>query len=259
MNGNYRKQLDELISTWSASGRIPTLLLHCCCAPCSSAVLEYLSNYCRITVFFYNPNISPKEEYEKRLQEEKRFIKEFTQRAGGFVPDAVSGEGNRDSRGGIIDTAEDVLFSAGSGNLSERYPVEDVISSEGSGSLSGRYPIEILEAAYDPERFFEEARGLESAPEGGERCTKCFSLRLRETARAAKEGGFDFFTTTLTISPLKDAHRLNAIGTQMGELFGVPFLPSDFKKRDGYKRSIELSRDYNLYRQNYCGCIFSKR
>lgn len=201
MNENYRKQLDELISTWSASGRIPTLLLHCCCAPCSSAVLEYLSSYCRITVFFYNPNISPKEEYEKRLQEEKRFISEFT----------------------------------------------------------ARYPIEILEAPYDPERFFTEARGLESAPEGGERCTKCFRLRLHETARVAKEGGFDYFTTTLTISPLKDAHRLNAIGLEMGELFGVPFLPSDFKKRDGYKRSIELSRDYNLYRQNYCGCIFSKR
>lgn len=239
MNENYRKQLDELISTWSASGRIPTLLLHCCCAPCSSAVLEYLRNYCRITVFFYNPNISPKEEYEKRLQEEKRFISEFTASEPCFLPSGTDHNADAGSR-----TFADLPFGT---DNNAGVPLRTV------------YPIEILEAPYDPERFFTEARGLESAPEGGERCTKCFRLRLHETARVAKEGGFDYFTTTLTISPLKDAHRLNAIGLEMGELFGVPFLPSDFKKRDGYKRSIELSRDYNLYRQNYCGCIFSKR
>ena len=198
---NYQRELDQTLAEITAKGEVPTLLLHSCCAPCSSYVLSYLASYFRITLYYYNPNISPKEEYQKRVQEQMRLIREL--------------------------------------------PV--------------RYPICFEEGVYDPERFFEMAKGMEDIPEGGERCFICYELRLREAARLAAEGGYDFFTTTLTISPLKNAQKLNEIGSRLAEEYHVACLPSDFKKKGGYLRSIELSRQYDLYRQDYCGCVFSKR
>lgn len=196
---NYQKELDKLIDQCVSQGHVPTLLLHSCCAPCSSYTLEYLSQYFKITVFYYNPNIYPPEEYHKRVAEQQRFIREL--------------------------------------------PV--------------KYPVDFVEGSYDTERFYAMARGLEHVPEGGERCFKCFELRLREAARLAADGGYDYFTTTLTISPLKNAQKLNEIGRRMGETYGVTWLCSDFKKKNGYKRSTELSAQYGLYRQNYCGCVYS--
>ena len=198
---NYQKELEKVIERNRRLGWVPKLLLHVCCAPCSSYCLEYLSLYFDITVYFYNPNISVKEEYDYRLSEEERFIslKEF------------------------------------------------------------KYPVKMTESEYRPEDFFKAVKGLEAEPEGGKRCRECFRLRLEATAKKAAELGFDFFTTTLTLSPLKNAALLNEIGVEMGERYGVEWLCSDFKKKEGYKRSIELSREYSLYRQNYCGCVFSRR
>ena len=198
---NYQKELEKVIERNRRLGKVPKLLLHVCCAPCSSYCLEYLSLYFDITVYFYNPNISVKEEYDYRLSEEERFIslKEF------------------------------------------------------------KYPVKMTESEYRPEDFFKAVKGLEAEPEGGKRCRECFRLRLEATAKKAAELGFDFFTTTLTLSPLKNAALLNEIGVEMGERYGVEWLCSDFKKKEGYKRSIELSREYSLYRQNYCGCVFSRR
>ena len=198
---NYQKELERILLGLPQDGTAPRLLLHACCAPCSSYVLEYLSNYFEITVFFYNPNITPEEEYALRLSELRRMI----------------------------------------------------------GEMKPKHPIHLLEGTYEPDRFYAEARGLEEAPEGGARCRKCFMLRLSESARTAKSGGFDYFTTTLTISPLKNAAMLNGIGEEIGKAYGVPFLPSDFKKRGGYQRSIELSKEFGLYRQDFCGCEFSKK
>ena len=199
---NYQKELERFLLAWEKEDRIPHLLLHACCAPCSSYVLEYLAQYMQITVFFYNPNITRTEEYRKRVEEEKRLIRE----------------------------------------------------------LPAKYPVAFLEGSYEPDQFFEAVKGLEKEPEGGKRCEVCFKLRLEEAARiAAENGDFDFFTTSLTISPLKNADLLNEVGEAAGEKYGIPFLPSDFKKKNGYKRSIELSREYDLYRQDYCGCIFSER
>ncbi len=195
-NINYQKELDKVIS--ALDGKKPSLLLHACCAPCSSYVLEYLSGYFNITLFFYNPNITYSEEYEKRVNELKHLVRSM--------------------------------------NLD----------------------IDIIEGVYEPERFYEMSKGLEKGPEGGERCFKCYELRLREAAVKAKEAGFEYFTTTLSISPLKNAAKLNEIGRMLSEEYGVAYLFSDFKKRNGYKRSIELSREYDLYRQDYCGCIYSK-
>ena len=195
---NYQKHLDSLLAELGKdSGR--RLFLHSCCAPCSSYVLEYLSDYFEITDFFYNPNISSAAEYEKRRDELERLI--------------------------------------------ERMPL--------------RHPVTFLTGDYEPERYFEAVRGMEDLPEGGGRCTVCYELRMREAARRAVEGGFDYFTTTLSISPLKDAQRINRIGKKLEEEYGVCHLPSDFKKKGGYLRSIQLSREYDLYRQNYCGCVFS--
>lgn len=197
---NYQKELDKVINNCVQSNTTPSLLLHACCAPCSSYCLEYLSDYFNITVFYFNPNISLKEEYEYRLNEEKRLI----------------------------------------------------------SLMSFKNPVKIIEGKYDSKSFFDAVRGLESEPEGGKRCEECFKLRLCASAKLAKELRFDFFTTTLTISPLKNADLLNQIGEQIGNKYGVKWLYSDFKKREGYKRSIALSQEYNLYRQNYCGCVFSK-
>ncbi len=198
---NYQKALEDTIAKQQAEGRVPRLLLHSCCAPCSSYVLEYLSQYFEITVLYYNPNISPAEEYETRVAEQARLIEEL--------------------------------------------PV--------------KHPVSFLADGYHPEEFYSAVKGLEDCPEGGERCTACFELRLREAAKTAKTGGFDYFTTTLSISPLKDAERLNSIGGLLAEEYGVAYLYSDFKKKNGYRRSTELSAQYGLYRQDYCGCVFSKK
>ena len=203
---NYQLELDKLIKELQqkqtdAAYHVPRLLLHSCCAPCSSYVLEYLSQYFAITVLYYNPNIFPEEEYRKRVAEQKRLIAE----------------------------------------------------------LPAKNPIAFMEGRYQPEEFFAVAKGLEDAPEGGDRCRKCFRLRLEETAKLAAEGGYDYFTTTLSISPLKNAQALNEIGQELAAVYEVPHLPSDFKKRGGYQRSIEQSREYELYRQNFCGCVYSMR
>ncbi len=197
---NYQRELEQLISAIEP-GRVPTLLLHACCAPCSSYCLEYLSQYFSITVLFYNPNISPETEYNKRVDEIRRLIDEL--------------------------------------------PVKNKVS--------------LIEGRYLPTEFYNSVKGLEDEPEGGKRCHVCYELRLREAAITAKELGFDYFTTTLSISPLKDAEKLNEIGKRLSDEYGVAYLYSDFKKKNGYKRSIELSREYKLYRQNFCGCVFSRR
>ncbi|MCD7715909.1 MAG: epoxyqueuosine reductase QueH [Lachnospiraceae bacterium] len=250
---NFQKELDRILET-EAAGRhvqragdnvnsvntaqsgddrggiqLPALLLHSCCAPCSSYVLEYLSKYFQITVLYYNPNIYPEEEYWKRVAEERRLIKKMGEK--GIFPN----------------------------------------------------PVRLIEGRFDSREFYEAVRGLEQIPEGGARCAACFRLRLEETAKIAgghalsyvsendirhnhdersdglQESKFDYFTTTLTISPLKNAQVINEIGEELAAEYQVKWLPCDFKKRNGYKRSIELSAEYGLYRQDYCGCVFSKR
>lgn len=198
---NYQKELEKIIAENQEKNVIPTLLLHSCCAPCSSYCLEYLSQYFEIILFYFNPNISLKEEYEYRLEEEKRLI----------------------------------------------------------SLMEFKNPVTIVDSTYNPKEFFEAVKGLENEPEGGKRCAECFKLRLKATAEKAKEIGADYFSTTLTISPLKNAQLLNSIGEQFSKEYGIDWLYSDFKKKEGYKRSIILSKKYNLYRQDYCGCVFSKR
>ena len=225
---NYSKELDKKIEDFQIEGRAPKLLLHACCAPCSSYCLEFLREYFDVTVFFFNPNITEEAEYNKRVAEEKRLIEEY----------------NRQVESGSFD---------------------------GMNSSSKAKKINIIEGRYDPKEFYTAVKGYEDCKEGGERCRKCFELRLKETARIAAEQGFEFFTTTLTISPLKNADVLNEVGddaaravnlsaAEEGTSTGrtVSFLPSDFKKKDGYKRSIKLSQMYGLYRQDFCGCSFSK-
>lgn len=198
---NYQKELEKLISNLEKEEKVPRLLLHSCCAPCSSYVLEYLSDYFEITVFYYNPNIFPENEYTKRILEQQMLIRD----------------------------------------------------------MKVKHPVSFVAGNYDRERFYEIARGIEHLKEGGERCFKCYELRLEEAARIALEGEFDYFTTTLSISPMKNAEKLNEIGNRIGKKYGVQYLQSDFKKKNGYRRSIELSRTYGLYRQDYCGCEFSFR
>ncbi|MDE6888600.1 MAG: epoxyqueuosine reductase QueH [Eubacterium sp.] len=198
---NYQKELEQKIFYLSSQAEVPTLLLHSCCAPCSSYVLEYLSQYFQITVFYYNPNIYPPEEYEDRAKEQQRFIREFPM----------------------------------------------------------KHPVSFLEGGYDTERFYETVKGMEHLPEGGARCTACYELRLSEAAACAKRLGLSYFTTTLSISPMKDAQRLNEIGGRLAQEYGVEYLYSDFKKKNGYLRSTQISKEYGMYRQDYCGCIFSMR
>ena len=198
---NYQKELEKLLAQLEKEGRVPTLLLHSCCAPCSSYVLEYLSQHFKITVFYYNPNIYPESEYTKRILEQQKLISE----------------------------------------------------------MNFKYPVSFLTGTYDRERFYKMAEGLEMVKEGGSRCMKCYELRLRESAEKAVAGGYDYFTTTLSISPMKNAQKLNEIGEELCRETRVAWLPSDFKKKNGYKRSTELSKEYGMYRQDYCGCVFSMR
>lgn len=198
---NYQKELEKLILKLQKEEKVPRLLLHSCCAPCSSYVLEYLSEYFEITVLYYNPNIFPEGEYAKRIVEQQTLIYD----------------------------------------------------------MRVKHPISFVAGNYDREKFFAMAKGLEREREGGERCFRCYRLRMEETAKLAKEGEFDYFTTTLSISPMKNAEKLNEIGNEIAKEYGVSYLQSDFKKKNGYKRSIELSKEYGLYRQDYCGCEFSFR
>jgi len=199
MKHNYQLDLDEIIN--NLDGRRPRLLLQSCCGPCSSYVLEYLTQYFDVTLLWYNPNIYPEEEFDKRFDYQQKVIEKM--------------------------------------NLSQSVPV--------------------IPVTYDHQEFLNRTEGLEAEPEGGRRCTECFELRLSKTAQTAKEQGFEWFCTTLTVSPHKDAERLNRIGAELAEQYGIKFLPSDFKKRNGYKRSIELSREMDIYRQEYCGCEFAMR
>lgn len=195
---NYSLELEKIINNLQGT---PNLLLHSCCAPCSSYVLSYLSDYFNITILYYNPNISPFEEYEKRKQEQIRLIYE----------------------------------------------------------MKFKNPVSIMDADYDNTEFERLAKGLENAKEGGLRCLKCYNLRLEKTAYLAKKNNFDYFGTTLTVSPYKNSEKLNIIGSKLEEKYKISYLYSDFKKKDGYKKSIEFSKQYNLYRQNYCGCKYSKK
>ena len=198
-NINYQMELDDLIDGLEKEGRVPTLLLHSCCAPCSSYCLSYLSNYFYITVFYYNPNIYPEEEYFKRVKEQERFISAFPT----------------------------------------------------------KYPVKFIAGEYNPKDFYDVAKGLEHEREGGERCTECFRLRLIHAAEKAKELESDYFTTTLSISPMKDAARLNRLGDEIASEYGLKYLHSDFKKKNGFLKSTQISKEYGMYRQDYCGCIFS--
>ncbi len=202
MNKNYQLELDRIIEEINDSC-VPTLLLHSCCAPCSTYVLEYLSKYFEITIYYYNPNIYPPEEFEYRMEEQKRFVEEF------------------------LNNNPDVN------------------------------PIHFIAGEYESDRFYEVSKGLENEPERGLRCTECFKLRLGEASKVASKNGFDYFTTTLSISPHKDANLLNTLGENIAKQYGIKYLYSDFKKKGGFLRSTEISKEYNMYRQDYCGCVFS--
>ena len=195
---NYDLMMTEMMKNINEGD---TLLLHACCAPCSSAVLERLGNFFSMKILYYNPNITDKKEYDKRLEEINTFVSNF----------------------------------------------------------KVKYPIEVIPGRYDPKEFFDIARGLEDAPERGERCYKCYKLRLEETAKMASDLGIKYFTTTLSLSPYKNSKWINEIGEDLSKKYDSLFLYSDFKKKNGYKRSIELSFEYNLYRQDYCGCVYSIR
>ena len=198
---NFQKELDKLIENNQRDGKVPSLLLHSCCAPCSSYCLQYLSEFFSITLLYYNPNIYPEEEYFLRAEEQKRLIEQ----------------------------------------------------------MEFKNPVSFIEGHFDPQEFYSAVKDLENCKEGGERCFRCYELRLREAAEYGKEGGFDYFTTTLSISPLKNAGKINEIGEKIAGEYGIKHLPSYFKKKEGYKKSTILSKEYGLYRQNYCGCVFSKR
>lgn len=199
MKINYDLAMENQLKEIKKSERKPKLLLHSCCAPCSSAILEFLQEYFEITIYFFNPNITFEEEYIKRLEEQREYHKK---------------------RG---------------------------------------YKINVIEGRYNPEvDFFQKIKGLENEREGGKRCYQCYNLRLEETAKKAKEMEYEYFTTVLSISPMKNAQWINEIGEELGKKYGIKFLSGDFKKKSRYLRSIEISKEYELYRQDYCGCIFSK-
>ena len=198
---NYNKEMENILESLKKENKIPKLLLHSCCAPCSSHVISVLTDYFDITILYYNPNIEPFEEYEKRKQEEIRFI--------------------------------------------EQYP--------------NKNKLDIIDCDYDNILFKKMSEGLEQEKEGGARCVKCYHLRLDKTASMASELNYDYFATTLTVSPLKNSEKLNTIGKFLETKYNIKYLVSDFKKKEGYKHSIELAKEYDLYRQDYCGCIYSKQ
>lgn len=240
---NYQKELDRIIEKIGAAGEgAPTLFLHSCCAPCSSYVLEYLRKYFRITVFYFNPNITEEAEYRKRVAEQKRLIAAYNQ---GLTDIVRYGYGKDELTDTCVEKKPDRRVSG------------DAAVEQSTPIANAGYPIEVVEGDYEPARFFEMAKGLEDCPEGGERCFACYALRLSETVKRAQAGRYDYFTTTLSISPLKNAVKLNEIGEKLATELGVAWLPSDFKKKDGYRRSVELSKEYDLYRQDYCGCVYS--
>jgi predicted adenine nucleotide alpha hydrolase (AANH) superfamily ATPase len=212
--------------------------------------MEYLREYFDVTVFYYNPNITEEAEYRKRVEEEKRLIAAYNSQVDAFWKRFGEGAPAKVGSGEV---------GCENGTCSES-DAEHYMEFPGGIRVTGRTAkIEIMEGDYDRDSFWELSKGLETCPEGGERCFKCYELRLRRTAEVARKEGFDLFTTTLTISPLKNAEKLNEIGQQVGAELGIAFLPSDFKKRNGYKRSVELSAAYDLYRQDYCGCVYSLR
>ncbi|MDO5715975.1 MAG: epoxyqueuosine reductase QueH [Tissierellia bacterium] len=196
---NYHLKMENIIR--QIGNKRPKLLLHSCCGPCSSAVIERLAPHFHLTVFYYNPNIDTKKEYEYRAKEQQTLVKK----------------------------------------------------------LGLSHDIDVKIAIYDSKEYYEFVKGFEKEPEGGKRCTRCFRLRLEKTAQVAKEEEYDYFTTTLSISPHKDSQRLNRLGHRIGEKYGIDYLYSDFKKKNGYSRSVELSKAFDMYRQDYCGCVFSKR
>ena len=199
MTVNYQRTLDKTLEELTRSGITPRLLLHSCCAPCSTYVVEYLSSYFEITILYYNPNIYPESEFTKRVSEQREFL----------------------------------------------------------SAIKTEHPVSLIVEAHRASAFYDVVSGMEDLPEGGARCLKCYRLRLEETAKRAKELGFPYFTTTLSISPHKNAEALNGIGEELAGLYGVQHLCADFKKKNGYIRSIELSKAYGLYRQDYCGCVYS--
>ena len=199
---NYERVMEETIAALERDGQRPQLLLHACCAPCSSATLERLADHFDVTILYYNPNIAPPEEYHRREAELERFVRDAGYAARGIT---------------------------------------------------------VVELPYDPQEFYTAVKGLENEPERGERCTVCYRMRLERAAQYARAHGFNWFTTTLSISPVKDPVRLNTIGCELAQQYGLNYLQSEFRKKDGYKRSLALSAEYGLYRQNYCGCIFSKQ
>lgn len=198
---NYQKQLDALLLQVEKEEKVPTLLMHSCCAPCSSYCISYLAQYMKITIYYYNPNITEETEYKKRVEEQKRLIR----------------------------------------------------------SLPVKYPVDFVEGPYEPQEFYKIAKGYETCKEGGERCFACYRLRLRQSVQYASSHGYDYITTTLSVSPHKNAQKLNEIGMKLAEeIGGTTYLCSDFKKKGGYQKSVELSKEYDLYRQSYCGCVYSK-
>ena len=197
---NYQKLLDLELDKIKESKSVPTLLLHACCAPCSSYTLEYLSKYFKITIYYYNPNIHPENEYIRRIEELKKFLNEF----------------KTDNK------------------------------------------VELIEGEYNPSSYFNSVKGLENLGEKSKRCYECYKLRMEEACKYAKEHNFNYFTTTLSISPYKISSWINEIGENLQNKYNIKYLYADLKKKNGYKRSLELSKEYNLYRQDYCGCIYSK-
>lgn len=197
---NYQLELDKMLAKLEESGTVPKLMLHSCCAPCSSYVIEYMSSYFDLTVFYYNPNISPRDEYDLRAKEQRRLIR----------------------------------------------------------AMDTKYPVKLVVGDYDAKKFFTEVKGLEQEPECGARCLVCYEMRLQKTGEMAKESGSDYFATTLTISPMKKSQVLNDIGYKIAKELDIEYMGTDFKKKGGNKRSTELSKEHDLYRQNFCGCIFSK-
>lgn len=214
MKENFDGKMEEVLRKWEEKeNRKPRIFLHSCCGPCSTAVIERLYERSELTVFYYNPNIDDRREYEKRLVTQKEYLR---RRYGRIWEEGLEKAGFKERRIGF------------------------------------------MKGAYDPGAFYEAIKGLEEQPEGGSRCQLCFALRLRETAKRAKEENADFFATTLSVSPMKDAWLLNRIGLELQEEMGIAYLPADFKKRGGYQRSIFLSRAFGLYRQHYCGCSFGR-